>query len=174
MRAPFDSRLDHDIDRSPNDQQVLDIVPANKAEAAVGVDLSRLHDAQALLAPLFARVTFTSRAGRILRAVVGVDSLAALIDELGEAIDEDLSRAEPPREGDPKKLASLLNELKSQRMPALTRAAKAKDASAYRGSFANAAKTCNACHEATGHPFVEVPEVPGGSVPRLDPRDAGL
>ena len=71
-------------------------------------------------------------------------------------------------------LASLLNELKSQRMPALTRAAKAKDASAYRGAFADAAKTCNACHEATGHPFVEVPEVPGGSVPRLDPRDAGL
>lgn len=108
-------------------------------------------------------------------AVAGRFRLAGYeIDELGEAIDEDLSRAEPPREGDPKKLASLLNELKSQRMPALTRAAKAKDASAYRGAFANAAKTCNACHEATEHPFVEVPEVPGGSVPRLDPRDAGL
>ncbi len=97
------------------------------------------------------------------------------VAELGEALEDDLPRAEPPREGDPKKLEALLKELEAERLPALSSAAKAQDAETYVAAFAATAKTCNACHQATGHEFVEIPERPGASVPRLDAvgADAG-
>ncbi len=36
-------------------------------------------------------------------------------------------------------------------------------------AFASAAQACNACHQATGKPFIEVPDKPGEPVPRLEP-----
>ena len=36
-------------------------------------------------------------------------------------------------------------------------------------SFATASRACNACHQATGRQFIEVPDKLGELVPRLDP-----
>ena len=94
------------------------------------------------------------------------------IGELDEALDDDLPRAAPPRKGDPAKLAALLKQLRTQRLPALQHAAESGDAAAYAKAYAETAQICNTCHAATGHDFVEVPEVPGMSVPRLDPLPA--
>ncbi len=51
---------------------------------------------------------------------------------------------------------------------ALKRAAQAKDGTAFADAFAGAAAVCNACHQASGKAFIQVPTVPGKSVPDLD------
>jgi hypothetical protein len=90
------------------------------------------------------------------------------IEELQEALEEDLPRAKPPREGDPKKLAALTEELRERQLVALAKAAEEGDGEEFGRAFALAAQTCNACHQATGHAFVQISERPGDSVPRLD------
>jgi hypothetical protein len=95
------------------------------------------------------------------------------IGELGEALHDDLPRAQPPRKGDPKKLAALLADLDKQRLPALDKAVQDRDGTAVAKAFAETAGICNACHAATGHDFVQIPKTPGETVPLLDPRPAG-
>ncbi len=94
------------------------------------------------------------------------------IGEMDEALDDDLPRAQPPRKGDPKKLAALIGELEKQQLPALEKAVRSRDSAKVADAFAEAAGTCNACHAATGHDFVQIPTDPGKSVPLLDPRPA--
>jgi len=92
------------------------------------------------------------------------------VGEMYEVIDDDLAHASPPREGDPKKVAALLEQLRGKRLPDLSRAAVQTDPTAFATSFAETARTCNACHEATKHAFLQIPEQPGREVPRLDPK----
>lgn len=107
-------------------------------------------------------------AGRAAKA--GRFALAEFeLGEMEEAIDEDLPHAEPPRAGDPAKLAALLGELRHTQLPAMQAAAKKPDTAAFALAFAAASKTCNACHDATEHSFIEIPSEPGRSVPLLDP-----
>lgn len=94
------------------------------------------------------------------------------VGEMYEVIDDDLAHASPPREGDPKKVAALLEELRGRRLPDLSRTAVQKDAQGFTASFAETARTCNACHAATKHGFLQIPEEPGREVPRLDPLPA--
>jgi cytochrome c553 len=51
---------------------------------------------------------------------------------------------------------------------ALKRAAQAKDGRAFAEAFTGAAAGCNACHQASGRAFIQVPTLPGKSVPDLD------
>ncbi len=107
-------------------------------------------------------------AGRAAKA--GRFALAEFeLGEMEEAIDDDLPHAAPPRVGDPAKLAALLGELRHTQLPAMQTAAKRPDSAAFALAFAGASKTCNACHDATEHAFIEIPSVPGESVPLLDP-----
>lgn len=90
------------------------------------------------------------------------------LGEMEEAIDDDLPRAAPPRAGDPQKLAALLGELRHTQLPAMQSAAEKSDDVAFAAAFAGSSKTCNACHEATEHAFIEISSEPGKSVPLLD------
>jgi hypothetical protein len=53
--------------------------------------------------------------------------------------------------------------------PELTSAAASKDRAAFAAAFQHAATMCNACHMSAARGFIQVPYVPGQSVPVLDP-----
>jgi hypothetical protein len=54
-------------------------------------------------------------------------------------------------------------------LPDLLSAVRARDVRAFGAAYARAAETCNGCHRASGHEFIEVPTLPGAAIPRLDP-----
>jgi len=138
---------------------------AHDAEAREGDEAEHGPHYGALMAEIGRRFELAGRAAEARRY-----ALAAFeIEEMQEVFGEDLPRAAPPRQGDPKKLAVLTNELHEQQLVALAKAADDSDADAFAKTFALAAQTCNACHQATEHAFVEIPEQPGKEVPRLDP-----
>jgi hypothetical protein len=91
------------------------------------------------------------------------------LGEMGEIFDEDLPRAEPPRESQGVNLAGVAQAFQQTNLPDLKQALASKDPKAFPRAFARAAEACNGCHHASGHHFVEVPTEPGRSVPRLDP-----
>lgn len=91
------------------------------------------------------------------------------LDELGEVFEDDLPKAEPPRESAGVNLAGVADAFVKTNLPDLAQALRSHDPAAFRAAYARAAETCNGCHRASGHVFVEVPTQPGASVPRLDP-----
>jgi cytochrome c553 len=108
------------------------------------------------------------QAGRA--AVAGRFELATYqIGEIGELFEDDLARAEVPKEGHPEVVPSFRVAFAGSQPAALTKAASAKDLAAFKAAFAQAAETCNACHKASGHGFIEVPTLAGKAVPSLDP-----
>ncbi len=107
-------------------------------------------------------------AGRSVRA--GRLALAAFeLEELQEIFDEDLPRAEPPRVKAGVDLAGVAGAFRQTNLPELLAAVRARDFRTFGAAYARAAETCNGCHRATGHDFIEVPTTPGAAVPRLDP-----
>ena len=111
-------------------------------------------------------------AGKAVNA--GRFELAAFeVEELGELFEEDLPRAELPKEGPTESLPGLADAFLKTHPPELKKAADAKDRAAFTTAFQRAAETCNACHKASGHGFIEVPSVPGKAVPDIDPPAAG-
>jgi len=52
---------------------------------------------------------------------------------------------------------------------ALSGAVAHRDLAIATAAFATAAKACNSCHQASGKPYIEIPEAIGVTVPRLDP-----
>lgn len=89
--------------------------------------------------------------------------------ELEEIFEEDLPRAEPPRESAGVDLNGVAEAFRETNLPALQQAIVSKDAGAFREAFTLASETCNGCHRTSGHSFVEIPNQPGRPVPRLDP-----
>jgi hypothetical protein len=89
--------------------------------------------------------------------------------ELAEIFEEDLPRAEPPRESAGVDLNGVAEAFRETNLPGLQKAIESRDARAFREAFALASETCNGCHRTSGHAFVEIPEQPGQPVPRLDP-----
>jgi len=89
--------------------------------------------------------------------------------ELGELFDEDLPRAELPKEGSSATLAAQDVAFAKAYPDRLKKAAGARDLVAFRVAFRDAALACNACHQASGHGFVEIPTEIGKPVPNLDP-----
>ena len=108
------------------------------------------------------------RAGRA--ASVGRFELAGFeVGELDELFTEDLPRAELPKEGSSAALATEADAFAKTYPDRLKKAAAARDLGAFRDAFRDAAAACNACHQASGHGFIEIPTVPGKPVPNLDP-----
>jgi len=108
------------------------------------------------------------RLGRAMEAH-RFDLAAFDVGELGEVFAEDLPRAEPPRESAGVNLAGVVQAFAETNLPELRKAVEARDLAGFRAAYARAAETCNGCHRTSGHVFIEVPAVPGASVPKLDP-----
>jgi len=108
------------------------------------------------------------RAGRA--ATGGRFELAAFeAGELDELFREDLPRADLPKEGSSSALAAESDAFVKAYPARLKTAAAARDLAAFSNAFRDAALACNACHQASGHGFIEIPTVPGKPVPNLDP-----
>jgi len=91
------------------------------------------------------------------------------LDELQEIFEEDLPHAERPKLPTEVNLDGLAEAFRMTHPPELGAAIKAHHQAGFAKAFARAAETCNGCHKATGHPFIEVPSTPGRAVPRMDP-----
>ena len=108
------------------------------------------------------------RAGRA--ATAGRFELAAFeAGEIDELFREDLPRADLPKEGSSSALAAESDAFVKAYPARLKTAASARDLAAFSNAFRDAALACNACHQASGHGFIEIPTVPGKPVPNLDP-----
>lgn len=90
------------------------------------------------------------------------------IGEMRELFEGDLSRATLPKEGPKEALASTAKGFVEVNLPELEKAASAKDARAFAAAFQRASVTCNGCHTSSGHGFIQIPSVPGKSVPDLE------
>ncbi|MEO7332118.1 MAG: hypothetical protein ABI193_26315 [Minicystis sp.] len=91
------------------------------------------------------------------------------VGEMEEIFEDDLPHATPPREIKGVNLAGLADAFAKTNLPELQKATKGKDKAAFAAAFNRASETCNGCHKATGHSFIEIPNVPGVAVPKLDP-----
>jgi hypothetical protein len=89
--------------------------------------------------------------------------------ELEEIFEEDLPRAEPPRESAGVDLNGVAEAFRETNLPALQKAIQSEDARAFGEAFALASETCNGCHRTSGHNFIEIPDRPGQTIPKLDP-----
>jgi len=114
------------------------------------------------------------RAGRAMTAQ-RYDLAAYDIEELNELFTDDLPHAEPPKENSAALLLPIAAAFAQTHPGRLKAAAKAHDLAAYRDAFKEASAACNACHLASGHPFIQVPSTLEKPVPNLDflPPDAG-
>ena len=85
------------------------------------------------------------------------------LDELGEAFAR--VKNVPAPEDVPKsvKLAGLVDAYQRDTLPALRKAAKAKDLRAFRNVYAQAVVQCNGCHKTAEKPFLKVPAIPQGA-----------
>jgi hypothetical protein len=89
--------------------------------------------------------------------------------ELGELFESDVPHAQLPKEGPTAQIPAMAKAFLESAPPDLENAAKAKDSAKFTAAFAHAAALCNACHASAEKAFIEVPSVPGQSVPILDP-----
>jgi hypothetical protein len=96
------------------------------------------------------------------------DLAAYELHELSELFDE-IPNAEPPKDTHDTNVAGLADAFGRTSIPELTVAVRAHDEAEFAKAYANAALTCNGCHQSTGRGFIEVPAAPGEHVPRVDP-----
>lgn len=89
--------------------------------------------------------------------------------EIDELLAEDLPRADAPREVMSVDLNDLAQAFRESQLAELKTSLVAKDSAAAARSYALAAETCNGCHLASGHGFIEIPEELGKGIPKLDP-----
>ena len=92
--------------------------------------------------------------------------------ELGELFENDVPHASLPKEGPTAQIPALAKAFLESIPPELTRAAATKDRAAFATAFQHAAAMCNACHVSAAKGFIQVPSVPGQSVPVVDPLPA--
>jgi len=94
------------------------------------------------------------------------------VGELDELFENDVPRASLPKEGPTAQIPGLAKTFLQTIPPELEKAAAAKDRLAFAAAFQHAAAMCNACHQSAEKGFIQVPSVPGQSVPVLDPLPA--
>lgn len=90
------------------------------------------------------------------------------IGELQELFEDDVPRASLPKEGPTAQIPGLAKTFLQTIPPELEKAAAAKDRIAFAAAFQHASAMCNACHQSAEKGFIQVPSVPGQSVPVLD------
>src|SRR6185437_5100525 len=88
------------------------------------------------------------------------------LGEIHEIFDDDLPHAVPPRVGSNVNLAGVAQAFAQTNLPELDRAAEARDRAGFAAAFERASAVCNGCHEASGHPFIQIPGELGATVPR--------
>jgi hypothetical protein len=91
------------------------------------------------------------------------------VGEIQELFENDVPRASLPKEGPTAQIPAMAKVFLETIPPELTKAAAAKDRAAFAAAYGHAAATCNACHASAAKGFIEIPSVPGQSVPLLDP-----
>jgi len=91
------------------------------------------------------------------------------LGEIEEQFTETLPHAAPPREGHPEVLPAMAGAFAQTSVTDLRRALIARDRAQFSAAFERAATACNGCHQASGHGFIEVPTIPGRTIPNLDP-----
>jgi hypothetical protein len=91
------------------------------------------------------------------------------LGEIEEQFDDTLPHAAPPKEGHPEVLPAKASAFVQTNVADLRRALAARDRTQAAAAFERTAAACNACHQASGHGFIEVPIVAGRSVPNTDP-----
>lgn len=91
------------------------------------------------------------------------------LGEIEEIFEDALAHAAPPHEGQTSGLQPMRTAFLQTNVPELRRALDARDRQGFAAAFAQTAVACNACHQASGHGFIEIPTAPGVTVPRLDP-----
>jgi hypothetical protein len=94
------------------------------------------------------------------------------VGELEELFENDVPRATLPKEGPTAQIPAMAKAFLEAIPPELTLAASSRDRAAFAAAFRHAAAVCNACHVAATKGFIQVPSVPGQSVPVLDPLPA--
>jgi hypothetical protein len=94
------------------------------------------------------------------------------VGEIRELFEDDVPHATLPKEGPTAQILPLAKAFLAAAPPDLARAAEAKDSAAFAAAFQRTAALCNACHASAAKPFIQVPSVPGQSVPVLDPLPA--
>ncbi len=91
------------------------------------------------------------------------------LGEIEEQFQQALPRALPPKEGHPEVLPGIERTFLLTNVADLRRALRTRDRSQAGAAFERAATACNACHQASGHRFIEVPLGTGRSIPNTDP-----
>jgi hypothetical protein len=94
------------------------------------------------------------------------------VGELEELFENDVPHASLPKEGPTAQIPGLAKTFLQTIPPELEKAAAAKDRIAFAAAFQHASAMCNACHQSAEKGFIQVPSVPGQSVPVLDPLPA--
>jgi cytochrome c553 len=94
------------------------------------------------------------------------------VGELEELFENDVLRAILPKEGPTAQIPTMAKAFLDSIPPELNRAAASQDRAAFAVAFQHAAAVCNACHASAAKGFIQVPSVPGQSVPVLDPLPA--
>jgi hypothetical protein len=89
--------------------------------------------------------------------------------EIGELFENDVPRARLPKEGPTAQIATMARAFLESIPPELISAADSNDRAAFAAAFQHAAVMCNACHMSAAKGFIQVPYVPGQSVPVLEP-----
>jgi hypothetical protein len=90
------------------------------------------------------------------------------LHEIEEGV-EALGGATPPEDLVGADLHGLAEGFVARALPTLDSALASRDTAAFSTAFREVARECNACHQAIGRAFIQVPEVPGAEVPILTP-----
>jgi hypothetical protein len=100
-------------------------------------------------------------------------ALAAFeVGELQELFEDDVPRASLPKEGPTAQIPALAKAFLGSIPGELSKAALSEDPAAFAEAFRHASALCNACHLSAAKGFIQVPSVPGQSVPVMDPLPA--
>jgi len=96
------------------------------------------------------------------------------VGEIIELFDVDMSRAFLPDVCDDSISEPMFSQLLDHQLPALKEAAEQHHAALFAERYRLVSASCNTCHATCAVPFVEVPDVPGHDVPRMDPVDVQI
>lgn len=91
------------------------------------------------------------------------------LGEIDEQFTETLPHAGRPKEGHPEVLDKMVTAFVQTNIPDLRRSVAARDRTRVSAAFERAAEAYNACHQASGHGFIEVPSAIGQTIPNTDP-----
>jgi mono/diheme cytochrome c family protein len=89
--------------------------------------------------------------------------------EIEEVFEGEVPHASLPKEGPTAQIPAMAKAFLTTNAPELKKAAAARDPKAFEAAFQRASAACNGCHQASEKGFIQVPSVPGKSVPDVDP-----